>query len=124
MSDQLTLSHSFDLQLKALEKRCHGHRPYRGLLLWTPIFRRILDRLRNRDHAVQMELMQLEHEIKSSDREGGLIRLERIKILLACLLLAITLSGLGRMQPIVRGRVGTGQVRVVRVLAFKLKEAA
>lgn len=127
MSTQLTLSESFDRQLFALEKRCREHRPYHGLLLWTPIFRRILDRLRRRDQTVQMELMQLENEIKAGKTVGALARLEQIKTMLACVLLAITLSGLGSMQPIVRGRIGSGQVRIVRVIrgnSFKGKEAA
>ena len=92
MSSQLTLSDSFDCQLTALEKRFAVKSEYRGLLVWTPIFRRILERLRTRDQKVQMELMQMEHEIRA-DNARALARLEKIKSMLAMVCLGLTLVG-------------------------------
>tara|TARA_B110001469_G_scaffold118199_1_gene124750 strand:- start:1641 stop:2015 length:375 start_codon:yes stop_codon:yes gene_type:complete len=91
MSNQLTLPAAFDCQLSALEKRCREKREYNGLLVWTPIFRRILERLRSRDKSVQLQLMQLEHEIVSNPA-AAFARLEKIKTLLGVVCFGLLLS--------------------------------
>lgn len=121
MSEQLTLHQSFEAQNRGFE-RLQRQRQYRGLKVWSMIYRRLQSRLKARDKVAQQELMQLEHEIKAGSIDKALARVHHIKGLLACVCL-----GLCSFQVFDDGfdqRRGArrGDVRVIRVLRVRGKD--
>jgi len=120
---QMSLAEDFDCQLSALERRVQAKREYWGLKLWTPIFRRILDRLRARDKELYQECMQIEillKELEAPEASARVYdRLAKIKGLLAVVCLGFVLHGVLIDHAEFRR---TGSVRVVRTVRGRRRE--
>lgn len=122
MSEQLTLSQDWDCQLSAFERRIAAKRAYAGLKLWAIIFRRKLVAMRQRDRAVQCELMQVEYAVKHGSVEAALAHLEKAKFMLSCLCLGLVLwNTFG--DSFVRRRAGAKpSARVLHVRRIKRRD--
>lgn len=86
-----------DLNLDSFDRRLSEKREFHGLKLWTGLLKRVAGRIRNRDREIYEQLMLLEEEIPE-DSFKAIERIGKLKGLVSCLLLSVTLYSIYQLS--------------------------